>query len=108
MSIRICRARVAEIRATCTDVRGLSFWAQQDGKGHRVHGGGHRGRIEQLVYARCAEEAVARRLGTRASFVRDNHSRVIIRAIGVHGQGTRLERGQTGQGGLGFCIGFRR
>jgi len=87
MSTRICRARVAEIRATCTDVRGLSFWAQQDGKGHRVHGGGHQGRVEQLVYARCAEEAVAQRLGTRASFVRDNHSRVDL----VLDDGRRVE-----------------
>ena len=74
--IRISAKRVKEIRKTCEDVRGLKFWAKQDGKGHNVHGGGHRGRVEQLVYARCAEEAVALRLGAKACFKRDKRSRV--------------------------------
>ena len=85
--IRITSARVQEIRKTCKDVRGLNFWAEQDGKGHKVHGGGRHGRIEQLVNARCAEEAVARRLGTEACFKRDKRSRVDL----VLSDGRRIE-----------------
>ena len=92
--IRIGASRVQEIRKTCEDVRGLGFWAKQDGKGHRVHGGGHRGRVEQLVDARCAEEAVARRLGTEACFKRDERSRVDLVSDGrrVEVKSTPIDR----------------